>query len=545
MSGHEHRDLVALFDDFRASLAPDVVGGVPDYTHTAMGRKHTELLRLQERLTRLDISAWSISEQVDYQVVRAEMNGVDFDHRVLRPWARDPGLYNIIDGIYPRLLVHHSRMLSDWPLALPLDWPRLPLSEGELATLRVKLRAIPTIFEQARGNLTEASADLARVAVRLKEKERSFVEGIAEQLAAHHPEAVVDAERALVAIDEFRDWLNQQIPLMTAPAGVGKDNYDWWLRNVLLIPYGWDELLTMIQSEYHRAVAFLRLEEHRNRDLPPFEMTSSEAQNLERQGAAAQELLEFLRDRKIITVPEDLEPLPEHRFPRTWGKSAYLRPGYRGFFEQCCDREPMTQITHTFFGHYYVRDRTIWYQDGDTRPIRGTIRLFDMHEARSEALAFGSEEIMLQLGSLVSRPRAKQITYIWMAFRTARALSDLMMHANEYTMDEGIQAFVDKLPYPWAAPDSDAVWWDIEEALRAPAHSTSYVVGKQMLLQLIADHSQQLGEAFDLRELLDEFMSGGIIPIALTRWELTGNDDEIRRLTDRDSSRSERSGRTV
>ena len=152
---------------------------------------------------------------------------------------------------------------------------------------------------------------------------------------------------------------------------------------------------------------------------------------------------------------------------------------------------------------------------------------------------------MLQLGSLVSRPRAKQITYIWMAFRTARALSDLMMHANEYTMDEGIQAFVDKLPYPWAAPDSDAVWWDIEEALRAPAHSTSYVVGKQMLLQLIADHSQQLGEAFDLRELLDEFMSGGIIPIALTRWELTGNDDEIRRLTDRDSSRSERSGRTV
>ncbi len=131
MSGHEHRDLVALFDDFRASLAPDVVEGVPDYTHAAMGRKHAELLRLQERLTTLDISAWSLSEQVDYHVVRAEMNGVDFDHRVLRPWARDAGFYNIIDGIYPRLLVHHSRMLSDWPL----DAPQLPLSDGQLATL--------------------------------------------------------------------------------------------------------------------------------------------------------------------------------------------------------------------------------------------------------------------------------------------------------------------------------------------------------------------------------------------------------------------------
>ena len=527
MGRHEHEDLVALFDEFRASLAPTVAEGVPDYTHVAMAGKHAELRRLQERLAALDIRAWNISEQVDYHVVRAEMNGVDFDHRVLRPWARDPGFYNIIDGIYPRLLVHHSRMLSDWPL----DSPSFPLSDGELATLRMKLRAIPAIFAQARHNLTESSADLARVAIRLKEKERAFIAGIAEQLGPDHPQALVDVEGALAAIDEFRDWLGEQVPLMTAPAGVGKDNYDWWLRNVLLIPYSWEQLRTLIQGEYHRAIAFLRLEEHRNRDLPPFEMTSSEAQTLERQGTAARELLEFLGDRNVITVPEDLEPLPPHHFPRTWGTSAYLRPGYRGFFEECCDREPMTQITHTFFGHYYVRDRTIWYQDGDNRPIRRTIRLFDMHEARSEALAFGSEEILLQLGSLDSRPRAKQIAYIWMAFRTARALSDLMMHANEYTMDEGIQAFVEKLPYPWAAADSDAVWWDIEEALRAPAHSTSYVVGKQMLLQLIADRSQQQGDAFDLRELLDGFMGGGIIPIALTRWELTGNDDEIRRLT--------------
>ena len=518
MSCHDHRDLVALFAQFRAALAPTVVEGVPDYTHAAMAGKYTELLRQQEQLAAWDISDWAVAEQVDYHVVRAEMNGVAYDHRVLRPWARDPGFYNIIDGIYPRLLVHHSRMLSDWPLGSP----SFPLSETELATLRTKLRAIPAIFAQARDNLTESSADLARVAIRLKQKERASIERIAEQLAADHPQALADVGPALDAIEAFSEWLDQQLPMMKAPAGVGKDNYDWWMRNVLLVPYGWDELYTMIQGEYHRAIAFLRLEEHRNRGLPPFDMTSNEAQNLDRQGTAARQLLEFLRDRQIITVPDDLEPLPPSHFPRTWGMSAYLRPDYRGFFEECCDREPMTQITHTFFGHYYVRDRTIWYQEGDKRPIRGTIRLFDMHEARSEALAFASEEIMLQLGSLDSRPRAREIAYIWMAFRTARALSDLMMHANEFTMDEGIAAFVDRLPYPWAAADSDAVWWDIEEALRAPAHSTSYVVGKQMLLQLIAERSQQQGEAFDLRELLDDFMRGGIIPIELTRWELTG-----------------------
>ncbi len=182
----------------------------------------------------------------------------------------------------------------------------------------------------------------------------------------------------------------------------------------------------------------------------------------------------------------------------------------------------MTQIAHTFFGHYYVRDRTIWYQDGDARPIRGTIRLFDMHESRSEALSFGIEEMLLQLGALDERARAKEITYIWMAFRAARAISDLRMHANEYTMQEGIDAFVDRLPYPWADGDSDAVWWDIEEALRAPAHSVSYVGGKNMILELLAATAQQQGPEFELRRFMDDFMGGGIIPISLTHWEMTG-----------------------
>ncbi len=32
----------------------------------------------------------TIPQQVDYHLVRAEMNGLDFDHRVLEPWANNP-----------------------------------------------------------------------------------------------------------------------------------------------------------------------------------------------------------------------------------------------------------------------------------------------------------------------------------------------------------------------------------------------------------------------------------------------------------------------
>ncbi len=525
-SGGDYTGLVRLFHEFRESLKVDVVDGVPDYSAAAMESKHRGLAGLQDRLSRLDISDWTIEQKIDYHVVRAEMNGVDFDHRVLRPWARDPGFYHIIDGIFPRLLVHHTRMLTGWPL----ENPTVPIPADELAEFRMKLCAIPRLFEQAKGNLTEAAEDLTTIAIRVKEKEESFLRGIIDQMAEHHPEIVPDAERALAASRSFRDWLIEHKHQMTAPAGIGKDNYDWWLKNVMLLPYTWDECYTLIQHEYFRAVSFLKLEEHKNRELPDLELTSSEAENLHRQEEAAQELMEFLRKGEIVTVPEELGPLPPEHYPRTWGMSAYLRPGYSGFFEQCLDREPMSYIAHCFFGHYYVRGRTIWYQDGDDRPIRGTLRLFDMHEARSEALAFAAEEMLMQTGLLDNRARAKEIDYIWMAFRTARALSDLKLHSNEYSLTDAIQKSTDLLPYPWADKDGDAIWWDMEETLRAPGHSTFYVVGKSLILQLLAERSQQLGARFSLREFLDEFMRGGIVPISLTRWEMTGLDDQIREL---------------
>jgi len=145
-------------------------------------------------------------------------------------------------------------------------------------------------------------------------------------------------------------------------------------------------------------------------------------------------------------------------------------------------------------------------------------------------LAFGIEEMLMQAGLLDNRPRAKEMAYIWVAFRTARALADLKMHSNEYTLMDGIQNFVEKLPYPWADKDSDAVWWDIENTLRQPGHVTFYVVGKDMVLQLLADRANQLGEKFNLRQFKDEFVGGGIIPISLTKWEMTGLEEQIKKL---------------
>jgi uncharacterized protein (DUF885 family) len=121
----------------------------------------------------------------------------------------------------------------------------------------------------------------------------------------------------------------------------------------------------------------------------------------------------------------------------------------------------------------------------------------------------------------------REITYIWLAFRAVRALADLRMHSHEYSLEDARQSIEQGMPHGWAQANSDAVWWDTEETLRAPGHSTNYVVGRNMIQGLMAARARQLGAGFTLRRFFDEFMSGGIVPIALTRWELTGLSDQM------------------
>ena len=92
-AGGSYDDLVVLFEEFRVFHEPVVTDGVPDYTAAAMQRQYGELGEYQRRLAAFDIGEWPISQQVDYHLVRAEMNGLEFYHRVMKPWSTSPDFY--------------------------------------------------------------------------------------------------------------------------------------------------------------------------------------------------------------------------------------------------------------------------------------------------------------------------------------------------------------------------------------------------------------------------------------------------------------------
>ncbi len=104
------------------------------------------------------------------------------------------------------------------------------------------------------------------------------------------------------------------------------------------------------------------------------------------------------------------------------------------------------------------------------------------------------------------------------------------MHSNEFTLMEGFRYNVEKTPYGYIRKDSPVTWHDIELYMRQPGYGTAYTIGSIQLQQLIADRAMQHGKRFSLRAFMDRFLSLGMIPITLARWEMTGLDDEVRKL---------------
>jgi len=50
-----------------------------------------------------------------------------------------------------------------------------------------------------------------------------------------------------------RLWIELEAPKKTGPSGVGKDNYNWYLQKVHLVPYDWDQQETLLRRELERA----------------------------------------------------------------------------------------------------------------------------------------------------------------------------------------------------------------------------------------------------------------------------------------------------
>ena len=504
--------LFPLLQELRELQRPKTSDGVPDYSRDAMAEQRTELGEFQRRLAAIDPTTWPVSQQIDYHLVRAEMNGMDFYQRVVRPWARDPGFY---------LVTQSGAGPTGYRLS---DVETVPVPEEDLGELRAQLKAVPEIFRQAEANLTEGATDFATLALRFLGEEVELYAELAALLAEHHPDVADDARRAQAAVQNYGRWLEDNRQRMTAPAGVGKDNYNWLLKNVYLFPYAWEEVRTIVELEDNRVIAFQRLEENRNRNLPPLEPVQSQAEYKQSVEEALDHIMRFLHEEEIFTMHDYLVPGEYfgswHGFDNPW-------PEKHDYFFNFSHREPVMEETHEMVGHYFDELRA----NSDSRSIRGGRRPYKITTARSEGYAFALEELLMHAGYLDARsPRAREIAYEQAAFRTVRALSDVYMHSRDWNLGEALAYCVANAPHGELLDGSHHLWYELATTLRGVGHHMLMVVGKVQFIKLLRDRANQLGDDFVLKTFMDEFYASGFVPISLIRWEMTGYNDEMKQL---------------
>ena len=92
----QYSDLLALFKNWRSFETPPLLDEAPDYTAATFQKRQPAFKKLQAQLLAMDTSNWTIPQRVDWTILWAEMNGYDFNQRVLQPWARDPAFYQSI-----------------------------------------------------------------------------------------------------------------------------------------------------------------------------------------------------------------------------------------------------------------------------------------------------------------------------------------------------------------------------------------------------------------------------------------------------------------
>jgi uncharacterized protein (DUF885 family) len=524
--------LVKLFEDWRNFERPVLRDQVPDYGRAAMAAKAAALPEWRKRLDAIDTGGWPVAQLNDYKLVKAEMNGLGFDLRVLRPWARDPAFYV---SVWPARSDVPLREASNVHPAIELFAYRYPLSMDAQTDLTVKLGAIPALLKQARENLKDSNArDLWVYGVQEIRNQSHTLAAFAEgrltvttlegsqhaDISAASPQLKAAVLQAQKATDEFIDWLMHEAPHKTGPSGVGKENYTWYQQNVHFVPFNWDEEVVLLRRELERAQAALKLEEHNNRNLPQIEPAADARAFDALTHARLDKFLKFLVDGQVIP---DKPYLRDALIPQL---GAFVPEDQRVFFTRVTHREPMLLLSHDY--HWF--DLSRMRDEPHASPIRRQASLSNIWDGRAEGFATAFEEIVMHAGLYDDNPRAKELVWIMLANRAARGLASLFVQANQFDLEKAGHFHASWTPRGWANPKDSLTGFEQLLYLRQPGYGTSYVTGKILVDRLMAEYGRQQqadGRAFVLRDFMDRFNSAGMIPVPLIEDELIAKNSRL------------------
>ena len=509
---NDYTSLVSLFKEWRAFEKPPLLKGAPDYTAVSFNKRWPAFKSLQSRLKAIDTSSLSVEQKVDWMLVWAEMNGYDFNHRVLKPWNRDPAFYKTIWTERSDVPAHegptHHAIIDLWKYTFPL-------SAADKNKLIDQLKVISPLNEQATLNLTSNAKELWIAGINdIKSQKDDLIELLEKPGIKKDAELQNIIDQSIISTEKLVKWLEAESYKKTGPSGIGKENYNWYAKNVHLVPMTWDDQVVLLKRELARAWSSLKLEEHRNRNLPMLSEANTILDYDSLKERSVKSFIKFLDQQQLLTMKKYYEPaLREH-------EGSYVPKEKRNFFLITMHYDPRPLYSH--FYHWFELAQM------DLEPHASEIRraplLYNIFDSRNEGMATAVEEIFMNAGLYDDDPRVREIVYILIAQRAARGLGSLYAHANEMTMEEAGKIHAEYTPRKWMKTEKELLKFEQHLYMRLPGYGTSYITGKFLIEEAMAEYARKMelsGQIFSIKDFMDKMNQIGSVPPAIGAWELT------------------------
>jgi hypothetical protein len=499
---------------------------LPDWSPVAVERYRQQFKQFEDRWKKLDVSDLPVPRQVDYRLMGSALARVRWELEITRNWQRNPEFYT------------DQTLGSYFELLLPPP----PFDADRTRHILATLESIPRTLEDAKKNLTRPAGPFARLALaEVQDIRPRLLKSVQELKHNLDPNAAsgIDAlaERAVSALESYREWLNQRLPTMPAESSIGREAYIFYLKDVALIPFSPEELLAMGHQEWARAVASQTYEEHRNGSLPPLPLFRDAAQQMAAEQKGEVAIRTYLESRNILSVPGWMQhyrnlPMPGYlsaiggpgEADDFTGPGRLKDNGIRytsppspdlGYFALATAKDPRPLIVHEGVPGHYFQLALGW---ANSDPIRR--HYYD--SGAIEGLGFYAEEMMLHAGLFDDSPHTREIIWNFMRLRALRVEVDVKLALGEFTIDQAAEYLQSTVPMDSATAHGEAAAF-----ASTPGQAISYQIGKLQIYDFLANAQRQKNDAFSLRAFHDFLWQNGNIPIALQRWEYLGLKDEV------------------
>ena len=464
---------------------------------------------------------------VDYQLIGSAIHRVYWELDYLKVWQQQPRFY--IDqtaGVVFDLLLPiqvNDEIVRDVVFALNFTEEILSSGIKNLANNAVKAYAVVAIdlLKNIENQLNTMSKELAE-----------FVDqDLADALE-------VSTKKAIGAFVNYREWLISNLDSFKPISAIGKDNYEWFFRNVALVPFTTHELNMIGELEWDRAVVLEQISLNKHKKIAIPAIPSSAAEQVKNEANDERQVRQFYAEQGILSQPQTLKhylnaPLPAYLAPIKWlgvtddltGPSRVDEDGYSyvpephnklPYFYAANARDARAGIVHE--GAHYQQLAISWRHER-------VLRRYYYDSGVNEGIAFYNEELLLAAGLFDDKVHSQTVMYNFMKLRAMRVIVDVGLATGRLDIASATAYLEKKVPMDHETAYEEAVFFS-----SSPGQALTYQIGKTQILKLFSDvvsDKKAKSEAFNMQEFHDYLWKNGNVPLSLLRFEFLGDVSEI------------------